>query len=210
MKNIIKMCFSYGIILSFRQKMVLFYSIAISWNIIPTVLRIFHYWFLTAKSWLLCCLRTEKRMKYILISGLHMEDLFTEKLRQADVIKILRALLQFLNVQGFTKLHVKLIPYIYHKIPSQEFDYALFCANAKLVRRDSLSVIENANVIGFSRHRKQSANRGIKNSLIIKEEPEFELFWNEILIPNIDNKHGAKPVHTAAEIQSFIVNFPKI
>jgi hypothetical protein len=44
--------------------------------------------------------------------------------------------------------------------------------------------------------------------LVIKEELNFELFWNKILIPNLDKKHSAKPVHSIEEITKLQNTFP--
>jgi len=48
-----------------------------------------------------------------------------------------------------------------------------------------------------------------KNGLIIKEELNFELFWNEILIPNLDKKHQVRPVHSVDEIKLLYSRFPE-
>ena len=45
--------------------------------------------------------------------------------------------------------------------------------------------------------------------MVIKEELNFELFWNKILIPNLANKHQAKPVHTLSEIVALQKKFPE-
>jgi hypothetical protein len=72
---------------------------------------------------------------------------------------------------------------------------------AKNTRRDITSVIENSNKLPItSSNRKRGIKKAIKNNLIIKEEDSFEGFWNEILIPNLQETHKAKPVHTLAEI----------
>jgi hypothetical protein len=36
----------------------------------------------------------------------------------------------------------------------------------------------------------------MQNKLVIKEESDFEQFWNKILIPNLSEKYNAKPVHS--------------
>ena len=135
--------------------------------------------------------------------------IYTEKIKLAEVIHALRTVLEFLHHNGFEKLYVKLIPAIYHKYPSDEFEYALFVANAVLMRKDSLCIIDQENRLAFTKTRKESIRRGDKNGLVIKEEPEFELFWNEILIPNLQHKHEAKPVHTAEEMIMLYAKFPE-
>ena len=60
----------------------------------------------------------------------------------------------------------------------------------------------------LAKTRKESIRRGEKNNLVIKEELKFDLFWNEILIPNLAKKHNSKPVHTIDEICNLQQKFP--
>lgn len=134
---------------------------------------------------------------------------YSEKAKLSSIIIAFGSMLKYLNQNGIEKLHVKLIPSIYHKSPSDEFSYALFLANAKLVRRDSLAVYDQTNKPPFSKDRKKCIIKAKRNDLKIVEETEFELFWNEILIPNMKKKHGVKPIHTAQEIKTLQQKFPK-
>ena len=131
------------------------------------------------------------------------------KIHLSDVIAIMGQVLQYFYNAGITKLVVKCIPPIYHKVPAQEMEYALFLANAKLIRRDSLSVIEYDAAIGFSTSRKQGIKRGLDNGLQIIEDDNFSLFWAEILLPNLQKKHNAVPVHSLDQILSLKERFPK-
>jgi hypothetical protein len=70
------------------------------------------------------------------------------------------------------------------------------------------SVIDVGNV-SFSSSRKEGYKRGLKCNLIVKETESFDLFWKEILQPNLQNKHGVKPVHSLEEITALKLNFPK-
>ncbi len=134
---------------------------------------------------------------------------YGSKMKLKEVIKIYRTLLQFLNDNQIDKLHIKPVPAIYHKFPAQEQEYVMFLLNAKLSRRDQLSVIDYDNRMPYIKSRKQSVRRGEVNGLQIIEEPKFELFWNEILIPNLKNKHDAKPVHTVKEITHLHQKLPE-
>lgn len=126
-----------------------------------------------------------------------------------DCIAMLHAILKFLNQQKIETLYIKSIPYIYHKLPSNELEYAAFTAGASVVRRDSLSVIESSSRIKFSKSRLESVRRGQNNGLHIREDNNFELFWNQVLIPNLEGKHAAKPVHSVAEIMQLHQKFPE-
>ncbi|WP_264520751.1 GNAT family N-acetyltransferase [Flavobacterium sp. N1994] len=133
---------------------------------------------------------------------------FHATIKLGQVLEIAQSVLQFLNQIGISIFQMKLIPSIYNTYFSEEIEYALFLTNAKLIRRDCLSVIDLTKPFSFSKTRKESIRRGEKNNLVIKEELQFDLFWNEILIPNLDKKHNAKPVHAAAEIISLQQKFP--
>lgn len=131
------------------------------------------------------------------------------KIHLSEVISIVKSIMEYLSAQGIQKLFIKSIPAIYHKIPSQELEYVMFLTNAKLIRRDSLSVIENSSAPGFSKTRKEAIRRGYGNGLEIIEDNNLELFWDKILIPNLYRKHKAAPVHTLKEIQLLKQHFPE-
>ncbi len=126
--------------------------------------------------------------------------IYTEKIKLAVVIEIVKSVLSFLNDTKITKLQLKLIPSIYHQKPAEELNYALFLTESKLIRRDSMAVIDLSKKNSLSKLRKRSIQKGNSNDFLIKEVDDFELFWNEILIPNLDKKHRAKPVHSLDEI----------
>ncbi len=129
-------------------------------------------------------------------------------LKLTSVIKIFSVVLKFLTANGIDKIHIKTIPHIYHKMPSDEMDYALFLTNAVLVRRDSLSVIDLQNSMAFSKDRNDGVKRGVNHNLNIVEEADFEAFWNKVLVPALDRKHGTTPVHTLQEIILLHEKFP--
>lgn len=135
--------------------------------------------------------------------------IYTSKLKQLSVSEIFTEIVAYLNQEKVKKLYLKQIPFIYHKYPAQESEYALFHIGAKLVRRDGLSVYDKEKPLAFTKKRKEAIRRGEKNRLIITEEPRFDLFWNEVLIPNLERKHEAKPVHSLKEIEMLYNKFPE-
>lgn len=133
---------------------------------------------------------------------------YNERTKLTSVIEIFHAILFFLNEGRFQKLHLKTLPSIYHLKPAEEILYTLFLAEGKIIRRDSLSVIDLSQENKISKIRKRSLQKAISNQLIIKEEANFELFWNEVLIPNLQIKHDAKPVHSVEEMNQLKLHFP--
>ena len=134
---------------------------------------------------------------------------FGPEIKLGEVLYIAQTVLKFLHENQIKSLQIKLIPFIYNSHFSEEIDYALFLAEAKLTRRDCLSVINLSKDFTVTKTRKESIRRGQKNNLVIKEESNFELFWDEILIPNLNKKHQAKPVHSAEEIIKLQQKFPE-
>jgi hypothetical protein len=130
------------------------------------------------------------------------------KAKLSSVLSIFKSVLQFLNENSIERMIVKTIPNFYLDYFSDELEYCLFIVQAKLNRRDSLSVIDLTKPYFISKTRKESIRRGLKNNLIIKEELNFELFWKEILIPNLNKKHQVKPVHSVEEIVKLQLSFP--
>lgn len=133
---------------------------------------------------------------------------FGEKIKLGQVLEIVKKVLMFLDSNNIKTFKIKLIPSIYNTFFSEEIEYAMFITEAKLMRRDCLSVLDLTKQYKFSKTRKESIHRGNKNNLNIVEEPNFKLFWDEILIPNLDKKHNAKPVHTVEEIERLHHQFP--
>jgi len=133
---------------------------------------------------------------------------YNEKIKLVSVIEIFKRVLSFLNDAKIEKLQLKLVPSIYHQKPAEEINYALFLAEAQLIRRDSMAVLDLSKKISIASGRKEGINKGDKNKLEIKEVDDFELFWNTILIPNLAKKHQAKPVHSLQEITKLKKLFP--
>ncbi|MDI9309909.1 MAG: GNAT family N-acetyltransferase [Limnohabitans sp.] len=140
--------------------------------------------------------------------GLTYGGLVYNELKLAKIIVIFKEILFYFNSKGFEKIHIKSIPSIYHKRPAEELLYVLFLAEAKLQRRDSLAVLDLESSFKLSVDRKAGIKKGRKYNLEVKETAKFDTFWNEILIPNLEKKHNAKPVHTLKEINLLKEMFP--
>jgi hypothetical protein len=130
------------------------------------------------------------------------------KAKLTNVVAIFKAVLAYLNNNNVATLCIKTIPHIYNKVPAEELEYALFVANAKLVRRDAMAVIESAFAIKVASNRMEGVKKGIANDLTVTESDDFEGFWQQVLEPNLLAKHEAKPVHTLNEILKLKALFP--
>jgi hypothetical protein len=134
---------------------------------------------------------------------------YNEKIKLASVTAVFQNVLFFLNEENIKKMQLKLIPSIYHQKPAEELNYILFLLQAQLIRRDSLAIVDLFSSYSLSKIRRRGIKNGINNNLIIKEVNDFTDFWNEILIPNLAQKHKAKPVHSLEEITKLKALFPE-
>ena len=129
-------------------------------------------------------------------------------LKLEKFIAIYAEILHFLNENKIQIINFKLIPSIYCSQPSEEIKYALFLSEAKLTRRDALVTVALQSQFKIDSNRVEGVKRAEKLGLKIIKEIDFTGFWNNVLIPNLEAKHEAKPVHTLAEIQILQEKFP--
>ncbi len=133
---------------------------------------------------------------------------YDEKLKLISVIQVFNSILNFLHINNKETLQLKLLPGFYANLANEELNYALFLAEAKLIRRDTNAVIDLQQKFSIAKGRMQGVKKAEKFNLTIKEESNFESFWNQILIPNLELNYEAKPVHTLEEIQNLRNKFP--
>ena len=134
---------------------------------------------------------------------------YEEKIKLASVLQIFHSVLKFLENKKISKLQLKLLPGFYANVSNEELNYALFLAQAKLIRRDTNAVIDMQRKFAIAKGRMEGVSKAKKHELVLKEESNFESFWKEILIPNLATNHQAKPVHSLEEIKDLHQKFPK-
>lgn len=134
---------------------------------------------------------------------------YADGMKLAGVLEMMAAILEFLHRLGITSIRWKNLPQIYAAKPSQEAEYALFLADARLVRRDTLSVIDLSIPFKPSTDRKAGQKRGEKVWLHVVRENQTEPFWRQLLLPSLAERHETRPVHTADEMQLLMDRFPE-
>lgn len=123
-------------------------------------------------------------------------------------VEVLRALMSHYRQQGYKNITYKAVPWIYHKIPSQDDLYALFRLGARCVRRDLSATIDIQQPRVLAERRKRGLAKARKANLTLDRGPDtLDRFW-PILEDNLDRKHGVAPVHSYTEIADLIQRFP--
>ena len=144
--------------------------------------------------------------------GLTYGGLLTcNKMTAEHTCETFEAIGNYLKQEGFSKLTYKAIPWIYHKIPSEEDLYALIhVGKASLSAREISTTILLQNKLRFSEQRRRGVNKAKKNSLIIRQSSQEDVFafWN-ILNNNLQQKYHTRPVHSNEELQLLMSRFPE-
>jgi hypothetical protein len=130
-----------------------------------------------------------------------------ERMKAALMLEVFDAALAHMRERGIAKFIYKAIPHIYHRVPAEEDLYALYRAGARLFRRDISSTVLMCERQPFSKGRKYSVKQAQKRGLRVEQSFDFQTFMamEEDLL---GEKYGARPVHTAAEIELLATRFP--
>lgn len=136
--------------------------------------------------------------------------IFKDEITFSDALLAYKELLKFLHEESIKELHLKLLPKIYHTLPSDELQYLLFKTKAELTRTDITSVIDAKYKLPLqSSNRKRGLKKALSQGLEVKEVDDFKDFWDLILIPNLRKTHQITPVHSLSEITQLKSNFKK-
>jgi hypothetical protein len=131
-----------------------------------------------------------------------------ESMKVGLMLEIFDAMLAHLRAAGFARLAYKAVPHIYHRVPAEEDLYALFRNGARLVRRDVSSTIDARARLPFSKGRRYQIKHALKNGVEVARSFDFETFM-AIEERVLKERHGLRPVHTAAELMKLAGRFPE-
>ena len=120
-----------------------------------------------------------------------------------------KEVLKFLFEERIKKLDIRIIPSFYNSLPSDELEYILYKAEGSLVKRDVILLIDYQNKLRFQKNRREGIKTAKRKELLVKVDGDYDKFWNEILIPNLKEKHNTSPVHSLDEIKLLAARFPK-
>lgn len=141
--------------------------------------------------------------------GLTYGNLVLKDISLKNTLVVFEAILSFLKTEGKTHLELKLLPNFYHQINSDALNYGLFLTQAKKVGCETVSVLNISQPLKQHQQRKRGIKKGIKHHLEVRQDGNFQSFWNGILRPLLHTKFDAEPVHSLAEIDALAAQFPQ-
>lgn len=122
---------------------------------------------------------------------------------------ILDVILIFLKENKIQNLFLKLIPDFYQLRSSNEIHYFLFQKKADIVKRSMNLVVDYNKPLQISKSKLKHFRRVSELGITIEETEDCTSFWNEILMPRLQEKHQVNPVHSLEEINLLKSRFPQ-
>lgn len=142
--------------------------------------------------------------------GLTYGGLILNNNYELDVVEnIFETIIIFLKERGVSELLIKQMPYIYHKRAAHEMEYLLYKKQAVLYRKDLNLAVDYSRPLAISKSKLKHFRRVINSGLELRKDNNFELFWDEVLIPRLKERHNVSPVHTKEEIRLLHNRFPE-
>ena len=134
--------------------------------------------------------------------------ILTSDISLITVKKIFEDLKMFFAGRGVTTFYYKAIPSVYHKIPSDEDIYSLFCIGACITDRKASSAILQGDKLRINNSRRKGVKRAVNHGIKLSEDPDIDAFWT-LLGENLNSRFDVDPVHTTEEIKKLKASFPE-
>lgn len=125
----------------------------------------------------------------------------------SEVCDIFQAINHFLVAHDFRKVVYKAIPWIYHRIPSEEDLYALINVCGARIRCRHVSSTLTSQGLKFTESRRSGIRKARHMGVRVGESNDLAAFWH-ILEDNLMRRYGVRPVHNLSEIQLLRSRFP--
>jgi hypothetical protein len=110
---------------------------------------------------------------------------------------------------NYKSIYYKCFPQYLASISAQEDLYALFLLEAKLERRDTNCVIDRSRPLPYGSLKRRTINKASKAGLSIRLSDNVSVYWNEVLTPNLHERHNVYPVHSDEEMKLLMSRFPE-
>lgn len=134
----------------------------------------------------------------------------TEKMTGADVVDTYRLLADYYHSKGAQWLRIKPVPFVYHRQPIEEEQYALFSLGARMETRALSSCISLSDPLPFIADRRRAVRKAERAHIVVRESRESADIkaFHTLLDHVLTSRHQIHPVHTDAEIELLMSRFP--
>ena len=129
--------------------------------------------------------------------------------RSRDVLRIFDAALAYMRHLGFARFVYKAVPDIYHQLPSQEEEYALWLHGFHLEVCNLSTAIDLRCALPLrpDRNRLRGYRKAQRHGFTIVETTDLNELW-PIVEHSLLQRHGVRPVHSLSEMSLLRSRFP--
>ena len=126
----------------------------------------------------------------------------------ADVLVLFEELNDYLRRTGFRKVLYRAIPWVYHRLPSEEDLYAMFWkCGARLQQRMSGTVVFMDEHLRWRKDHRRRLKQAQAAGIRVERDASLAEFW-PVLNDNLQRKFQAQSVHTLEEMELLKSRFP--
>lgn len=135
--------------------------------------------------------------------------IFDQRMTVTSMLSMFDQTAAYLRNGGVRRWVYKPSPAFYHRAPAQEDLYALFRRDARLWRRDVISIIDMQDLAAAPRQerRRRGVRKAEKAGVTFGRSDDWAGFWR-ILTNRLQERHGRQPVHALDEIRLLARRFP--
>ncbi|MGG5485506.1 FemAB family protein [Gaetbulibacter sp. NE] len=124
-----------------------------------------------------------------------------------NITDMFKELHLYLKANGIKNFVVKTIPNFYFNNFPIDISKIMIDENYEFESSNMVLAVDY-NVPLRIHKSKQKKYRNNKHNFRIKQSNSFKSFWEQVLVPRLQEKHNAKPVHTLVEISMLNKRFP--
>lgn len=135
--------------------------------------------------------------------------LLSPNARATEVGRMFKALVAYMSANGLRKLHLKDVPHIYHRQPSDESEYWMwrYGATMETCLISTTVPLHPKLPIVIEKRRNRGVKKALKSGLNIQFNAPIDDFW-PIVQENLRIRYGVSPVHSLKEIKLLQNRFP--
>lgn len=132
---------------------------------------------------------------------------YGDKMRGALMLDVFEAMTGYLAGLGtIDRVVYKVVPEIYHRVPSEEDQYALFRQGARLFRRDIATVVLPGARLPIRSGKKGNIKKAQKAGVEVRQSQDLSAYHG--ILSDVLARHDAAPVHSLAELELLMGRFP--
>lgn len=133
----------------------------------------------------------------------------TSALTLSHFLSILEAIADHCKKQNIAALILNEIPAIYQTISNNHLPFVSYALQASIQNIQLLSTVNFSAPLTLNTNRKRMVQKGMRQGYFIQEDQSATSFWQEILIPRLQERYQTNPVHSLEEITTLMRAFPQ-